>query len=136
MRVGTLVFFLLCPLVFLYILCCIVCPFTPFLWGIYLLSTHEVEHDILFGQPLCLCQCLLTFIIAKFCNYKTLDKHFTIFELITTLAHISAQSRNLVVFRLQPLYFYLLLYKNICCWYSFELPQQETQTSTNNIMLL
>ena len=44
----------------------------------------------------------------------------TVIYLIT----ISAQSSNLVVFRLQPVYFYLLLYKNICFWYAFELPRQ------------
>ena len=32
---------------------------------------------------------------------------------------ISAESSNFVVFRLQPVLFYL--YKNICCGYSFEL---------------
>ena len=43
--------------------------------------------------------------------------------------------KQLVVFRLQPVYFYLLLYKNICCWYSFELPRQveAIQMNTNNI---
>ena len=48
----------------------------------------------------------------------------------------SAQSSNLVVFRLShPVYFYILLYKNICCGYSFELPRQvkAIQTSTHNI---
>ena len=43
--------------------------------------------------------------------------------------------KQLVVFRLQPVYIYLLLYKNICCWYSFELPRQveAIQMNTNNI---
>ena len=31
------------------------------------------------------------------------------------------QSRYFIIFRLQPMYFYLL-YKNLCCGYSFELP--------------
>ena len=36
-------------------------------------------------------------------------------DLITPHAPMSTQPSNLVVFRLQPEYFYLLLYKNICC---------------------
>ena len=59
----------------------------------------------------------------------------TVINLITAHAPISAQSSYLVVFSLQPVYFSLLLYENICCWYSFELPQQveAIQMSTNNI---
>ena len=40
-----------------------------------------------------------------------------------------------LVFRLQIVYFYLLLYKRICCWYSFELPRlvEAIQMRTNNI---
>ena len=54
-------------------------------------------------------------------------------NLITQNAPISAQYSNLVVFRLQPVYSYLL-YKNICC-YSSESPQkvEAIQMSTNNI---
>ena len=59
----------------------------------------------------------------------------TIFALITAHAPISAQSSTLVVFTLQSVYFYLLLYKNVCCGYSFDLPQQvqAIQMSTHNI---
>ena len=58
----------------------------------------------------------------------------TIFNLITAHAPVSAQSSNLVVFRLQPVYFCLLQFKT-CCGYSFELPQQveAIQMSTHNI---
>ena len=35
----------------------------------------------------------------------------TVFNLITAYAPISAQSSNLVVFRLQPVFFYLLQFK-------------------------
>ena len=38
---------------------------------------------------------------------------YTVINLITTHAPVSKQSSNLVVFRLQPVYFYLLLYKNV-----------------------
>ena len=41
----------------------------------------------------------------------TIITRSTIIDLITEHAPISAQSSNLVVFRLQPVYFYLLLYK-------------------------
>ena len=43
--------------------------------------------------------------------------------------------RTFVVFRLQPIYLYLLLYKSICCAYSFELPRQveAIQMSTHSI---
>ena len=60
----------------------------------------------------------------------------TVIHLITAYAPISAQSSYLVgLSSLQPVYFSLLLYKNICCWYSFELPRQveAIQMSTNNI---
>ena len=59
----------------------------------------------------------------------------TIVDLITALTLVSAQSNNFGVFKFQLLYFYLLLYKSICCWYSFELPQlvEAIQMSTNNI---
>ena len=60
---------------------------------------------------------------------------YTVLNLITTHAPISAQSSNLLAFRIQPVYFYLLLCKNICCWYSFELPLQvkAIQMRTNNM---
>ena len=47
---------------------------------------------------------------------------------------VSEQTSNFVVFRLQPVYFYLL-YKSICCGYSFELPWhvKAIQMSTSNI---
>ena len=38
---------------------------------------------------------------------------YTVINLITKHAPVSEQSSNLVVFRLQPVYFYLLLYKNV-----------------------
>ena len=43
-----------------------------------------------------------------------------------------------VVLRLQPCIFYLLLYRSICCWYSFELPRQveAIQMSTSNICFI
>ena len=77
---------------------------------------------------------------------KICSRH-TIFDLIILHAPISAQSNNLAVFRIQPVYFFLLLYKNICCGYSFELPRltrcgysfelppqvKAIQTSTHNI---
>ena len=68
-------------------------------------------------------------------NNRSNQKINTVFDLITAHAPESARSSNLVVFRLQPMYFYLLLYKNIQCGYSFELPQQveAIQMSTNNI---
>ena len=61
---------------------------------------------------------------------------FTIFDLITAHTLISTQSNYLVVFKLQLVYFYFLLHKSICFWYSFELPQQveAIQMSTNNII--
>ena len=63
------------------------------------------------------------------------DKGDTIFDLITTQTPVSAQLSNFLVFRLHIVSFYLLLYKSICCWYSFELPQlvEAIQMSTNNI---
>ena len=47
------------------------------------------------------------------------------------------QPRNLVIFKLHLVYFYLLLYEGICYWYLFELPQQveAIQMSTNNMLL-
>ena len=70
-------------------------------------------------------------------RWKCILSGATVFDLITVHAPVSKQSSNLVVFRLQPvyMYFYLLLIKNICCGYSFELPQQikTIQTSTHNI---
>ena len=62
--------------------------------------------------------------------------HSTVFDLITAHTPISAQSRNSVVFRLQPVYFFsLLLYKGICCGYSFELHRlvNAIQMSSHNI---
>ena len=40
-------------------------------------------------------------------------KSNTILDLIIAHAPISAQSSNLVVFKLQPVYFYQVLYKNM-----------------------
>ena len=66
--------------------------------------------------------------------HRPLREISMVFDLSTAHIPISAQSSNLVVFRLQPFYFYLLLYKNICCWYLFKLPRQveAIQMSTNN----
>ena len=60
---------------------------------------------------------------------------FTIIDLITAHAPISTQLSYLVVFRLQPVYFYQLHYENLCCLYSCELPRQvkAIQMSTYNI---
>ena len=59
----------------------------------------------------------------------------TVFDLITAHTPISAQSS--IKWSLYDSHaFYLLLYKSICCWYSFELPRQVVeaiQMSTNNI---
>ena len=62
-------------------------------------------------------------------------KRIYAFDLNTTHPLISAHSSNFVVFKLELLYFHLLLYKGICFWYSFELPWQvkAIQMSTNNI---
>ena len=85
-----------------------------------LLKSYQDEGD---NEKPCLMTC------------EIVMKGLTVFYLITTHAPISAQSSNLVVFRLlQPVYFYnIFLYKNICCGYSFELPQQveAIQTSTH-----
>ena len=59
----------------------------------------------------------------------------TVFDLILIHTPTRAQSSNFRDFRLQPLFFYPLLYKNICCGYSFELPRfvEAIQMSTHNI---
>ena len=59
----------------------------------------------------------------------------TIFILITANTLISTQSSSFIVFKLYLVYFYLLLYKSVCCRYLFELPQQvqAIKMSTNNI---
>ena len=63
----------------------------------------------------------------------------TVFDLITAHTPISAQSSNSVVFRLQPVYFFLPLYsyKSIYCGYSFELHRlvDAIQMSTHNICI-
>ena len=46
----------------------------------------------------------------------------TVFDLNYRTYPISAQSSNFIVFTLHPMYLYLLLYKNLCYGYSFELP--------------
>ena len=53
-------------------------------------------------------------------NRNAGDYAITVFNLIIAHAPINTQSSNLVVFRLQPVYFYLLLYKNICFGNSFD----------------
>ena len=67
---------------------------------------------------------LFCFFKPKKYRYFSAKTYYTVFSLITTHAPISAQSSNLGVFTLQPVHFYLLLYKNIRCGYSFELPRQ------------
>ena len=47
--------------------------------------------------------------------FKELGSLNTVFDLIIAYAPISTQSSNIGVFRLQPVYFYLRLYKRICC---------------------
>ena len=62
----------------------------------------------------------------------------TVFDLITAHTPIRAQSSDFVVLRLQAVYFFcLLLYKGICCGYSFELHRlvDAIQMSTHNICL-
>ena len=61
----------------------------------------------------------------------------TVLDLINAHNPISAQSSNFIVFMLQSIFLYVLLYKSICCGYSFELPQQveAVQMSTHNICL-
>ena len=56
------------------------------------------------------------------------------FNLITAHTPIGTQSSNFAIFRLQPVYFYLLLNKSMCCGNSYELPQQvkAIQMSANN----
>ena len=63
-------------------------------------------------------------------RFLTLRLISTVIDLITAHAPISAQSSNLVVLA----YFYQLLYKSICCGYSFELSRlvEAIQTSTHN----
>ena len=56
-------------------------------------------------------------IICCFC--ENTGAKVTIFYLITAHTLISTQSRNSVVFRLQPVYVFFI--KAICCGYSFEL---------------
>ena len=62
--------------------------------------------------------------IQQFFSLSTGSKNRpTVFYLITAHIRISAQSRNFVVIKLQTVYFLfcLLLYKGICCGYTFEL---------------
>ena len=63
------------------------------------------------------CQC--------YCNEYA---QHTVLDLITAHTRISAQSSNFVVFKLRLVYFYLLLYKSICCLYSFEAVQMNITT--------
>ena len=62
--------------------------------------------------------------LALISKYNLEKKGSTLFDLITAHILTSAQSSNFVCFKLQLLYFYLLLYKIMCYWYSFELPSQ------------
>ena len=57
--------------------------------------------------------------------------NITVFYLITANAPKSPQSSNLVVFRLQPVYLYLLLYKTVVV--GTHLNCLTIQISTNNI---
>ena len=56
-------------------------------------------------------------------EYKSTCNKYTVLILITAHIPIRAESSNFVVFRLQPVFIYHLLYKCICCWYSLELPR-------------
>ena len=76
---------------------------------------------------------------------KMIRLHFindiTIFDLVTTHTLISAQSSNFIVFKLQLVYFYLLLFKSICVGSHLNclnLPQQveAIHMKANSIMLL
>ena len=60
--------------------------------------------------------------------------HITVFDLITAHTPISAVNQFLSL-QITVVYFYFLLYKNICCLYSFELPRlvEAIQISNNNI---
>ena len=64
--------------------------------------------------------------------YKKKTKKKTEFNLINAHAPRSVQSSDLVVFKLQPLYFLSTFFIETCCGYSFELPQKAIQTSTYN----
>ena len=95
------------------------------------LGLHCLSMSLLWDARL---KCVKSWTFVLFSCYILLSQ-YTVVDLITAHAPISAQSSNLVVFRLQPVYFYLLLYRNICCGYLFELPWQveAIQTSTHNI---
>ena len=49
-------------------------------------------------------------ILCKYYRYVISDFSITVFDLITAHTPISAQSRNSVVFRLQPVYFFLYFF--------------------------
>ena len=73
------------------------------------------------------------------CHFRLLTlsvatRWLTVLDLITTHNPTSTQSSNFWIFSLQPVHFYLLLYKSIHCLYSFELHCQVAalQMSTNN----
>ena len=91
--------------------------------GSKLFATHPAIVDQSTGSEIC----LLIFLYQ--CG-NGLKNPNTVFDLISAHAPLSAQSSNLEVFSvlLSPL-------KNICCWYSFELPRlvEAIQMSTNNI---
>ena len=56
--------------------------------------------------------------MMSFVNHKIV----TIFDLITAHTHVSAQSSDFIVLKITgSVLFCLLLYKGICCGYSFEL---------------
>ena len=67
----------------------------------------------------------------------SLCRQHTVFDLITAHTPISAQSGNSVVSDYSQCTFSLLLYKGICCGYSFELHRlvDAIQMSTHNICL-
>ena len=76
--------------------------------------------------------------LGKFSKASLCQSHCTVFDLITAHTPISAQLSDFVVLRLQAVYFFcLLIYKGICCGYSFELDRlvDAIQMNTDNICL-
>ena len=78
---------------------------------------------------------LFNFSNQKYQYFSCFYTKHTVFDLITAHTPIRGQSSNSIVFRLQPVYFCLLLYKGICYEYSFELHRlvDAIQMSTHNI---
>ena len=107
---------------------CLIRPVSPNTGLLQYLDISTLIQGLYFS--LCFIQSL--HLADKLPFYLTI--RITVFDLITTHAPISAKSSNFVVFRLQPVYFYLLLSKT-CCGYLPELPRQveAIQTNTHNV---